>query len=176
VDEIVSIGEFSQHSGLSPKRLRSYAAAGLLRPVAVDPGSGYRYYRLSQLRAARLIDALRAAGMPISGIGDLLDDPSPARLDAWSRHVQIDAEQRQQALDAARSLLIDEASIAGPSYTRPSGGPQMLSLRVAARSEVGRARDNTRTRSSVGRRWWSLPTAWAATTAARSHRSLRFRC
>src|SRR5438309_8907547 len=107
VNEIVSIGEFSQSSGLSPKRLRSYAAAGLLRPVAVDPASGYRYYSLRQLRDARLIDALRPAGMSLADIAGLLAAPSPERLDEWSRHVQSDADQRQQALVTARSLLIE---------------------------------------------------------------------
>jgi DNA-binding transcriptional MerR regulator len=39
----MSIGEFSELSGLSPKRLRSYAASGVLTPAGVDPDSGYRY-------------------------------------------------------------------------------------------------------------------------------------
>jgi DNA-binding transcriptional MerR regulator len=55
------IGEFSLRSGLSAKRLRSYAAGGLLLPAAVDSASGYRYYSPSQLRDASLIDALREA-------------------------------------------------------------------------------------------------------------------
>ena len=38
-----AIGEFSARSGLSAKVLRSYAAAGLLVPAAVDPWTGYRY-------------------------------------------------------------------------------------------------------------------------------------
>jgi DNA-binding transcriptional MerR regulator len=65
VDDFLSIGEFSERSGLSPKRLRSYAAGGLLLPAAVDPTSGYRYYSPGQLREAHLIDALRDAGMPL---------------------------------------------------------------------------------------------------------------
>jgi PPM family protein phosphatase len=41
---LLAIGEFSARSGLSAKVLRSYAAAGLLVPAAVDAWSGYRYY------------------------------------------------------------------------------------------------------------------------------------
>jgi len=72
VDDLMPIGEFSARSGLSPKRLRSYAAGGLLVPAAVDSASGYRYYSPGQLREAQLIDALREAGMPLADIGSLL--------------------------------------------------------------------------------------------------------
>ena len=51
VDDLMPIGEFSQRSGLSPKRLRSYAAGGLLVPAAIDSSSGYRYY--SRVNCAR---------------------------------------------------------------------------------------------------------------------------
>src|SRR3954468_17708757 len=141
VEDIVSIGEFSRRSGLSPKRLRSYAAAGLLRPVAVDPSSGYRYYSLNQLRRAELIDALRVAGLPVVEIGELIEDPRQERLDAWSLRVRSDADQRQQALAAARRLLTAEASPTHPAYAR-SGDCSMLTLKAAVRSETGRTRDN----------------------------------
>src|SRR5436190_2039630 len=65
VDDLMSIGEFSARSGLSPNRLRSYAAAGVLVPAAVDSASGYRYYSPGQLHEAKVIDALRVAGMPL---------------------------------------------------------------------------------------------------------------
>src|SRR5579864_15960 len=100
----MSIGEFSERSGLSPKRLRSYAAGGLLVPEAVDSATGYRYYSAGQLREAQLIDALREAGMPLADIGALLRDPSGEQLDAWARRVEIDAAQRHKALDDARRL------------------------------------------------------------------------
>src|SRR3954452_9583477 len=141
VEDIVSIGEFSRRSGLSPKRLRSYAAAGLLRPVAVDPDSGYRYYSLNQLRRAQLIDALRVAGMPVAEIGELIEDPTQERLDAWLLRVRSDADQRQRALAAARRLLTEEAAPARATHDR-SGDCSMLTLNAAVRSETGRTRDN----------------------------------
>src|SRR5829696_8171958 len=66
VDDLMPIGEFSERSGLSPKRLRTYAAGGLLVPAAIDSASGYRYYSPGQLREAQVIDALREAGMPLA--------------------------------------------------------------------------------------------------------------
>jgi DNA-binding transcriptional MerR regulator len=49
----MSIGEFSTLSGLSTKRLRTYATNGLLTPDVVDSYNGYRYYSPDQLHDAR---------------------------------------------------------------------------------------------------------------------------
>ena len=76
VDELMPIGEFSGRSGLSQKRLRSYAAEGLLVPAAVDPASGYRYYSPGQLHEAQVIDALRQAGLSLADIRVGLSRPS----------------------------------------------------------------------------------------------------
>ena len=65
----MTIGEFSRRSQLSLKALRLYERMGLLRPVAVDPGNGYRRYHESQLYTARLIIMLRLLDMPLSEVG-----------------------------------------------------------------------------------------------------------
>src|SRR3954468_6706729 len=140
VDDLLSIGEFSQRSGLSPKRLRSYAAVGLLIPESVDASSGYRYYAPDQLRTARLIDSLREAGMPLADIGTLLRDPSGERLDAWATRVQVDAAQRQEALEVARGLLVIEPST-NPVPPKPPGQVTMTRLQAASRTEIGRVRE-----------------------------------
>lgn len=44
----ISIGEFSYVSRLSPKALRLYDELGLLVPVHVDAGTGYRWYEATQ--------------------------------------------------------------------------------------------------------------------------------
>ena len=143
MDELMSIGEFSERSGLSPKRLRSYAAGGLLLPSAVDASSGYRYYSPGQLREAKLIDALRLAGMPLSAIGALLDHPSTERLDAWAQHVELEAVQRHDALDRARHLLTaDVESHALNTDQRPRGRGPMPRLKTAVRTDIGRRDSN----------------------------------
>ena len=70
----MAIGEFSERSGLSAKRLRTYAAEGLLAPAAVDPTSGYRYYSPGQLADARVIDALRQANVALADIRAFIGD------------------------------------------------------------------------------------------------------
>ena len=142
VDDLMSIGEFSERSGLSAKRLRSYAASGLLVPAAVDSASGYRYYSPGQLREAKVIDTLREAGMPLADIAALLRDPSCDQLDAWARRVEIDAAHRQQALELARRLLSIEATSLTHVDDERSGKVSMLKLRTVSHTDVGRVRDN----------------------------------
>src|SRR4051794_26873146 len=136
------IGEFSELSGLSPKRLRSYAAAGLLLPAAIDSSSGYRYYSPGQMREARLIDALRTARVPLADIGPLLDDHSIERLDAWEREVEADAVERHDALKLARDLLTPDFDIVAAGTPGQSRSETMTTLQAAARTHVGRVREN----------------------------------
>ena len=142
VDDLMPIGEFSERSGLSPKRLRSYAAGGLLVPAAVDSASSYRYYSPGQVREAKLIDTLREASMPLADIAALLRDPSCDQLDAWARRVEIDAEHRQKALDLARRLLSIEAASFTPVDNERSGKESMMRLRTVSHTDIGRVRDN----------------------------------
>jgi serine/threonine protein phosphatase PrpC len=142
VDGLISIGEFSARSGLSAKRLRSYAADGFLVPAAVDSASGYRYYSPSQLREAQLIDALREAGMPLADIAALLRDPSSDRLEAWARRVDIDAEQRHKALDLARRLAsIEDTSVAAVDHEH-SGKEATMRFRTVSHTDIGPVRDD----------------------------------
>jgi serine/threonine protein phosphatase PrpC len=136
------IGVFSERSGLSAKRLRSYAAAGVLVPAAVDSSSGYRYYSPAQLREAKLIDALRTAGIPLADIAALLRDPSCDRLDAWARRVEIDAAHRQKALDTARRLLAIDFTPSTSTDSEHSEKDSTMQLRTGSRTETGRVRDN----------------------------------
>jgi protein phosphatase len=136
------IGEFSERSGMSPRRLRSYATEGLLVPAAVDPASGYRYYSPGQLHEAQVIDALRQAGMPLADIRVVLRHSSEGHLEAWERHLDADATVRRSALDRARRLLANAESSPSGMIKGSSRGVTMTKLRAAGRSETGRVREN----------------------------------
>ena len=142
------IGEFAERSGLSPKRLRGYAAAGLLVPAAVDDESGYRYYAPNQLLAARVIDALRRADVPLAEILDVLRSPSPDRLDAWERRVELDGVERRDALRHARDLLALDGDAVAPN-AQSDRKESSVHLRAVTRSDVGRAREQNED-SAVG--------------------------
>jgi DNA-binding transcriptional MerR regulator len=76
--EHMQIGRFSRLTGLTVKALRHYDELGLLRPAAVDPGSGYRTYTAEQVERAELIRQLRQLEVPLDEIASLLasDDPT----------------------------------------------------------------------------------------------------
>lgn len=105
MDGLLGIGDFSARCGLSAKMLRSYAAAGLLVPAAVDRASGYRYYSTGQLHQAGVIALLRQAGIAVKDIAEFYDNPDPVRLDRWDREVTRDSTTRRQALVQARAAL-----------------------------------------------------------------------
>lgn len=146
MDNLMPIGEFSERSGLSPKRLRTYAAAGLLVPAAVDPESGYRYYAPGQLRQAQAIDALRRAEVPLVDIGELLGDPSPEKLDEWTQQVDLDKDERHEALRRARHLLeIKESPTTAP--VRNVSKEQSMEFTAAVGTDTGRVRDKNEDRA-----------------------------
>lgn len=105
MDELLSIGDFAAECGLSPKMLRSYAAAGLLAPAAVDSSTGYRYYSTGQLHQARVIALLRRAEVPVEAIGRFFDDPDNDQLDRWEQQISEESTGRRQALAEARAAL-----------------------------------------------------------------------
>ncbi len=138
----MAIGEFSDRSGLSAKRLRTYAAEGLLAPAAVDPGSGYRYYSPGQLADAQMIDALRQAGVPLAEIRAFMRQPSREQLDAWARQLQADANHRQGALVLARHLFAASEDPMFPTANPDSKEELMTTLRTAGRTDIGQLREN----------------------------------
>ena len=138
----MAIGEFSERTGLSAKRLRTYAAEGLLAPAAVDPGSGYRYYSPAQLAEAKVIDALRHGGVALADIRAFLGRPSQEQLDVWMRRLETDANHRRQALILARQLLAANEDLSFPMADPRSEERSMTRLRTAGRSDIGRLREN----------------------------------
>ncbi len=93
-------------------------------------------------REARLIDALREAGMPLAEIGHLLHAPSADRLDAWARQVETDAVRRQDALDLARDLLAIEVTSFRSIDDQATGRESEMKLRTASRMDIGSVREN----------------------------------
>ncbi len=142
VDDLMAIGEFSERSGLSANRLRTYAAEGLLAPAAVDPTSGYRYYSPGQLADARVIDALRQADVPLADIRAFMRQPSQQRLDAWDRQLQTSAKHRQNALTLARRLFAASRDPRFPIVNPDPTEELMITLRTAGRTDIGQLREN----------------------------------
>ena len=95
---MLTIGEFSRLSRVSPRMLRHYDALGLLRPEAVGE-NGYRYYRQEQLSALIRIQWLNGYGFSLHEIGPLLELEDRALLERL----------RQRRLDLRRELRAKKA-------------------------------------------------------------------
>jgi DNA-binding transcriptional MerR regulator/effector-binding domain-containing protein len=105
----LSIGDFSRMTYLSIKSLRRYHDMGLLVPVHVDPGSGYRYYDASQVPAGQVIRRFRDLGMPLEQVKAVLQAPSSSArgelIVAHLREMESALAQTQQVVSSLRALL-----------------------------------------------------------------------
>lgn len=108
MEDLIPIGQFARASRLSQKALRLYDENGLLPPALVHPDSGYRFYRLSQLRDATLVSLLRSAGMALAEIRRVLDDPAVVRIDEYEARLADELDERLRILDYVRRLLKEE--------------------------------------------------------------------
>jgi effector-binding domain-containing protein len=92
---MIRIGDFSKLSRISVKTLRYYDEMGLLKPVEVDPFTGYRLYDYSQLSTLNRILALKDLGFSLEEIGRLLDDgPSVEQMRGMLKLRETEARQR----------------------------------------------------------------------------------
>jgi len=112
---VLKIGEFARVNQVSIATLRYYDQCGLLKPVALDPDTGYRYYSLDQLPRLNRILALKELGFSLEQIARLLEgDLSLEQLRGMftlkQAHLQqmIDAEQARLMRIAARLRQIEQ--------------------------------------------------------------------
>lgn len=112
---LLMIGDLARASGLTPKALRLYDDLGLLRPVEVDPVSGYRRYSGDQVADARLVATLRLVGMPLARIAKVLDARASGRpttavreVEAYWVQVEADTATRRDIVSTILRQLEDE--------------------------------------------------------------------
>lgn len=107
---MLKIGEFSKICQVSVKALRHWDSVGLLKPALTDAQSGYRYYSIAQVSDVNRIMAMRAMGLELAQIVELLQ----ARLTSEDIRAMLMLKQvqlRQQIADAAAMLTLVEARL-----------------------------------------------------------------
>jgi MerR family transcriptional regulator, redox-sensitive transcriptional activator SoxR len=154
----LTIGELAARSGVATSALRFYEAQGLI--TARRTTGNQRRYERAILRRIALIQAGRAAGIPLERIRAALDTlPSrrtPTRRD-WerlSRGWRDDLDRQIATLQALRSRLttcigcgclsIDACELLNPDDEAAKGGPGAHYLRRDSR----RATKSQRTRAT----------------------------
>ena len=127
---LLSIGDFSRATHLSVKTLRYYHQEGVLEPLEIDEGSGYRRYSVEQIPTAQVIHRFRDLGMPVDDVRRVITASDPAARNALiSRHLRRLEEELGKTQAAVASLrdLLDHPAAEWPVEHR-----RVPAMRVAA--------------------------------------------
>lgn len=113
---LLSIGEFSRATALTPKTLRHYHERGVLIPTHVDPSTGYRYYDASAIERARAIKLLRGLEVPLDEVRAILtecsDDADALRFLEAHREVVIGKLAHLQSIAQTLTTMIESEKAA----------------------------------------------------------------
>src|SRR5215831_446298 len=113
------IGLVARLAQVSVRTLRHYDNLGLLKPSHVDPLTGYRYYAPGQVLRLHRILVLRDLGVPLSQIGQLVNDHVTVeqlrgilRLRQAEARARLDAQAEQLMRVEIRLAQLEERSMA----------------------------------------------------------------
>ncbi|MCX6522968.1 MAG: MerR family transcriptional regulator [Actinobacteria bacterium] len=116
-DPLMPIGVFSTATLVSIKALRLYHEQGLLVPAWIDPATGYRSYRVSQLADAQVIKRLRDLDVPLAGVAEVVRarDPEVTRR-VIAAHQQV---MRERLDDLGRIVAELQEAVSEPLLQTP---------------------------------------------------------
>jgi DNA-binding transcriptional MerR regulator len=103
----MTIGDLARRLRVSPRALRHYESLGVLRPSHVDRRTGYRYYGPAELARGLRIEQLKAAGLPLASIVQILDDDVPVieALEAQRSHLVGAIAEHRRHLAVVEAML-----------------------------------------------------------------------
>jgi DNA-binding transcriptional MerR regulator len=114
---MLKIRDFARLAEVSMATLRYYDEIGLLKPMRVDPETGYRFYTMDQLPHLHRILAFKELGLELTQIARILDEGLSAealqgmlRLRQAQLQQQIQAEQEQLVRIEARLRSLEPGS------------------------------------------------------------------
>lgn len=113
----MKIGDLARASGLSVRALRYYEQIGLLRPPRRSP-RGHREYGERELLRLQHVLSLRALGLSLREVRDLLGGRHPAPVEALAKHatrVRAEIAQRQSLLGRLEAVITGLATGERPS-------------------------------------------------------------
>lgn len=110
-EKIFRVGELAKRTGLTVRTLHHWEAVGLLSP-SQRTDAGHRLYCTTDIRRLQRITSLRALGMSLPQIRDLLTRSSPSLEDVLTKHRNQLKEQRRklEGLEERLDLLLSRLS------------------------------------------------------------------
>lgn len=105
---MMTIKEFAQLCSCNAQTLRYYDKIDLLKPVKVDPWSGYRYYAPTQAVDFVKIKNLQAADFTIDEIKALLTKPDQQVYEAFDRKIAEQTQKLERIREIQQSYLTEK--------------------------------------------------------------------
>ena len=101
---MLKIGDFAMLSKISINMLRHYDEINLLKPANIDDFTGYRYYEEEQLLIANRIQSLKAMGLSLSMIKQILEQYENSN--SLKNFLQIQRTQKLEDLEALKKQIL----------------------------------------------------------------------
>ena len=98
---LLSIGEMSKLTGAGIKALRHYEKINILKPVYVDPFSGYRYYSFSQTYVIELIKFAVELDIPLKEFSEYVDEQGNMDFEAFTVRGNEVVREKMKTLEQA---------------------------------------------------------------------------
>ena len=108
---MMTIKEFARLCSCNAQTLRYYDKIDLLKPVQVDPRSGYRYYAPAQAVDFVKIKNLQAADFTIDEIKALLTQPDQQVYEAFDRKLREQLHKLERIREIQQSYLTEKTVI-----------------------------------------------------------------
>lgn len=105
---MLTIKQFASLCGCNTQTLRYYDKIDLLKPVRVDPWSGYRYYEQKQAVEFVKIKNLQAADFTIDEIKTLLTLPDQQVFEAFERKIEAQTQKLERIKEIQRAYLTEK--------------------------------------------------------------------
>lgn len=107
-EQLLTISTFARAVGVPASALRHYAAEQVFVPADVDPVSGYRYYAPSQIEGGVLLRRMRAIGVPLAVMREVVAGPASEASRLLAELLMdhgTNSRRREQELHALREHL-----------------------------------------------------------------------
>ena len=108
---MMTIKEFASLCGCNAQTLRYYDKINLLKPVKVDPWSGYRYYTKSQAIDFVKIKNLQAADFTIDEIKTMLAISDQQVYEAFDRKIAEQAQKLERIKEIQQSYQTEKSNM-----------------------------------------------------------------
>lgn len=126
---LFSIGELSKICNLPISTLRHYDKVGVLKPVYVDPASGYRYYDEDSIVKITLLSVYKYYGFSLDAVKSLLSKTDLKDLQASLEEKIHDLNRQLQSLGMTKTFFSDWVELLKEAQNILAGKDPGLSLR-----------------------------------------------